>query len=84
MPMENEDRIRLRVCSALLTNNRDALERSLEIPKDVLGDDLYVAECTNSWRSFTSKNDFIFAGLDSVHWPANHLVVSTTCVAITS
>ena len=33
--MENSDRARLRVCSALLANNRDALE--------VLGDDLYVA-----------------------------------------
>jgi hypothetical protein len=41
--MENSERARLRVCSALLANNRDALERSLEIPREVLGDDLYVA-----------------------------------------
>ena len=63
MPMENEDRIRLRVCSALLTNNRDALERSLKISKEVLGGDLYVA---------------VRSAVGSAPIPGDHLLVKMT------
>lgn len=63
MPMDNSDRVRLRVCSALLANNRDALVSALEISKDVLGDDLYVA---------------VRSAVGSAPIPGDHLLVKMT------
>jgi hypothetical protein len=41
--MDEHEKIRLRVCSALLTNHRAELEKALEIPEDILGIELHNA-----------------------------------------
>ena len=41
--MDENERIRLRVCSALLTRHRAELEKALDIPEDVLGLELHQA-----------------------------------------
>ncbi len=40
--MNDEERLKLKVCSAVLTKNRALLESSLTVPEDVLGRDLYL------------------------------------------
>ena len=41
--MDENEKIQLRVCSALLTNHRAELEKALEIPVEILGPDLHQA-----------------------------------------
>jgi hypothetical protein len=41
--MDENEKIRLRVCSALLTNHRAELEKALDIPEDILGLELHNA-----------------------------------------
>lgn len=41
--MDENEKIQLRVCSALLTNHRAELEKALEVPEDILGPDLHQA-----------------------------------------
>jgi len=41
--MDEHEKIRFRVCSALLTNHRAELEKALEIPEDILGIELHNA-----------------------------------------
>lgn len=42
MTVKEIDRIRLRVCSAVLTNNRRELEWAAGLPRDVVGPELMV------------------------------------------
>lgn len=39
--MDDKDRLQLRVCSAILTNNRRELEWAVAQPRDLVGEELY-------------------------------------------
>jgi hypothetical protein len=61
--VDENDRIRLQVCSALLTNHRAQLEKALDIPVEIIGNELHAA---------------VIIAVSSAPIPGNHGLVKMT------
>jgi hypothetical protein len=61
--MDDNEKIRLRVCSALITRHRAELQKALDYPEDVLGEELHQA---------------IRAAIKTAPVPGDHVLVKLT------